>query len=78
MTVESSAKYSANTHNINAPAFLTAMIEYFEKQYEINLHQVFALGLSNRGQFVYRWHMKCQRDLPVLSPTLRVPITLAV
>jgi polyhydroxybutyrate depolymerase len=30
------------------------MIEYFEKNYQINLNQVFALGLSNGGQFVYR------------------------
>ncbi|MFQ3322523.1 MAG: polyhydroxybutyrate depolymerase [Pseudomonadales bacterium] len=49
-----SAKYSANTNNINDPAFITAMIEYFDNQYKINLDQVFALGLSNGGQFVYR------------------------
>jgi polyhydroxybutyrate depolymerase len=49
-----SANYSANTNNINDPAFITAMIEYFDKQYKINLDQIFALGLSNGGQFVYR------------------------
>jgi polyhydroxybutyrate depolymerase len=49
-----SANYSANTNNINDPAFITAMIEYFKKHYKINLDQVFALGLSNGGQFVYR------------------------
>jgi polyhydroxybutyrate depolymerase len=49
-----SAKYSANTNNINDPAFVTAMIEYFGKQYTIDRTQIFALGLSNGGQFIYR------------------------
>ena len=49
-----SANYSANTNNIDEPAFITAMIEYFDKQYKINLEQVFVLGLSNGGQLVYR------------------------
>jgi len=49
-----SVSYSANTQNINDPAFFTEMISYFAKYHKVNKERIFAAGFSNGGHMVYR------------------------
>lgn len=49
-----SASYTANTENIDDPAFFQAMINHFSEQQQIDEDRVFATGFSNGGHMVYR------------------------
>jgi polyhydroxybutyrate depolymerase len=48
------ASYSANTLNINDPAFFDAMIEKLVKDLGVDQTRVFAAGFSNGGQMAFR------------------------
>lgn len=49
-----SASYSANQLDIDDPAFLKAMINYFVTRYGVDPARVFASGFSNGGHMAYR------------------------
>jgi polyhydroxybutyrate depolymerase len=49
-----SADYSANTRNIDDPAFFAAMIDWFVKQHGADRRRVLVTGLSNGGHMAYR------------------------
>jgi len=49
-----SADYSANTRNIDDPAFFNAMIRYLRDHYAISTRHVFVAGWSNGGHMAYR------------------------
>ncbi|GAB3105217.1 hypothetical protein G8770_13275 [Aestuariicella hydrocarbonica] len=63
-----SASYSANTQNINDPAFFTAMVSYFSELYDIDEQRVFATGLSNGGHMAYRLAMEIPDRIRAVAP----------
>ncbi len=44
----------ANKENINEEVFFDEMIRYFKEHYDINTHQVFAIGTSGGGHMAYK------------------------
>ncbi|WP_338874485.1 poly(3-hydroxybutyrate) depolymerase [Spirosoma sp. SC4-14] len=48
------ANSDANHEDINENAFFGSMISFFEKQYQINPKQVFAIGTSGGGHMAYK------------------------
>ncbi|GAA4394637.1 PHB depolymerase family esterase [Nibrella viscosa] len=44
----------ANVENINEQAFFDGMIAYFQKRYQVNPKQVFAVGTSGGGHMAYK------------------------
>lgn len=48
------AQTLANKEDINENAFFEAMIRYFDKNYQINTKQVFAVGTSGGGHMAYK------------------------
>jgi polyhydroxybutyrate depolymerase len=48
------ANSEANRLNIDETAFFNAMIGYFKKKYNVNEHQVFAVGTSGGGHMAYK------------------------
>src|ERR1700752_1254533 len=48
------APSDANVENIYENAFFNSMIDYFDKNYQINKHNVFAVGTSGGGHMAYK------------------------
>jgi len=48
------APSDANIENIDENAFFNSMIDYFDKNYQINMHNVFAIGTSGGGHMAYK------------------------
>ncbi|MBU3069040.1 hypothetical protein KOI40_04360 [Aestuariicella sp. G3-2] len=63
-----SANYSANTQNINDPAFFKAMVAYFRQHYDIDDQRVFATGLSNGGHMSYRLALEVPELVRAIAP----------
>lgn len=63
-----SANYSANTNNIDDPAFISAMIQYFSQHYGIAPAHVYATGFSNGGHLAYRLAMELPGTLAAIAP----------
>jgi len=48
------APSDANVENIDENTFFNSMINYFNKKYQINKHNVFAIGTSGGGHMAYK------------------------
>ncbi|WP_439135721.1 alpha/beta hydrolase family esterase [Pseudomaricurvus sp.] len=63
-----SASYSANTQNINDPAFFAAMVAYFKQRHAIDEQRVFVTGLSNGGHMAYRLALETPELIRAIAP----------
>lgn len=63
-----SANYSANTKNIDDPAFFLAMINYFAEHYAISRQRVYATGFSNGGHMAYRLAFELPNEFAAVAP----------
>ncbi|WP_373080848.1 PHB depolymerase family esterase [Zhongshania sp.] len=62
------ANYTANTKNIDDPAFFKAMIAYFAERYAISRQRVYATGLSNGGHMAYRLAFELPNEFAAIAP----------
>jgi polyhydroxybutyrate depolymerase len=62
------ADYSANTRNIDDPAFFAAMIDYFVARYGADRGRVLVTGLSNGGHMAYRLALEAPELVLAIAP----------
>jgi polyhydroxybutyrate depolymerase len=62
-----SADYAANVENIDDPAFFRAMVAFFAERFHADATRIYALGVSNGGQMVYRLALEMPETFAALA-----------
>jgi len=63
-----SARYAANTQNINDVKFISNMVDFFARSHQIDTSQVFATGFSNGGHLAYRLGFERPEQFAAIAP----------